>query len=179
MHRLFFAVRPPPDVAAGIDRVAAGARHSGLLRGHWLRPEKYHVTVHFLGSFAFVPEDLLERAKSAADALRLRAFDVVLDRLASFPGRRQSPCILLCAAAADAALQDMWRTLRDACDSVGATAPAQERYVPHLTIAYANRALPEAIPVEPVHWRAQELLLLHSDVGNAAHKPLASWALED
>ena len=177
-HRLFFAVRPPPEVAAAIGQVAAGARSSGLLRGHWLQAAKYHITVHFLGGFAFVPEDLVERARSAADALRFAAFDIVLDRMTSFPGRRQSPCILCCTPAAAAALRDLWSVLRAGCDNAGATAPQQDTFVPHLTIAYANRALPEPIPIEPLRWRADEFLLLHSDVSAASHKPLGSWALE-
>jgi 2'-5' RNA ligase len=177
MHRLFFAVRPPAAVGVAVEQVAAGMRAGGLLRGHWIRAAKYHVTTLFLGSYAFVPDDLVERAKSAADAIAFAPFDITLDRVSSFPGRRQSPCILCCSQDSAEALRALWAQLRIEASAAGMALPEEETFTPHLTIAYANRALPEAIPIEPLRWRVEQFFLLHSDVGDAAHRPLGSWRL--
>ena len=49
-------------------------------------------------------------------------------------------------------------------------------FLPHLTIAYADRMLPEAVPIAPVTSRAVELVLLASRSGQP-HEALERWTL--
>jgi len=49
--------------------------------------------------------------------------------------------------------------------------------VPHLTIGYGKRALPEPIPIELPTWQASEFLLIDSHVGDGWHEELERWPL--
>lgn len=177
LHRLFFAVRPPPDVASAIEGVAGKAKAAGLAHGHWLRAAKYHITVQFLGTFERWPDDMITRATAGAAALRFAPFEIVLDRIASFRGRRQAPCVLRCAADSEAVLQAFWRELNGALANAGLDVTAEQKFVPHLTLAYADRIVPEEIPIEPLVWVAGEFLLIASHVGTSIREPLGSWQL--
>ena len=177
-HRLFFAVRPPPQVAHAVEAVAAKARAAGLAHGHWLRAPKYHLTVRFLGSFAGWPGALIERALAGAAALRLAPFEIVLDRISSFAGRRQAPCILRCDAGSEIAMRAFSEELGAALAAAGIQGIDEHPFVPHLTLAYAERAVPEDIPVEALRWQVHEFMLIASHVGTSVHEALASWRLQ-
>lgn len=62
------------------------------LRAHWVKPERYHATLNFLGDYPALPDDVVGKAKSAADQLRASPFIWTLDYAASFRGR-EPPCV--------------------------------------------------------------------------------------
>jgi len=179
LHRLFFAVRPPPPVARAIESVAAQARAAGLAHGHWLRAAKYHITVLFLGTFERCPDAVIEQALAAGGALRFAPFEIVLDRISSFPGRRQSPCILRCAAACETMLHALQRELAGASVAAGIQSGDEQHFIPHLTLAYADHPVPQDIPIDPLRWPAREVTLMLSHVGSGRHEQVACWPLSD
>jgi len=146
------------------------------LRGRWVNPSHYHVTVQFLGLHRGLPPETIARMKSAAGAARWAPFDITFDRADSFCGSRRFPCVLRCDQTSETPLQALWREL-------GAALRAQELgqllreppFIPHLTIAYADAALREPMPIQPIRWRVQELVLVASHVGQSLYEPLATW----
>lgn len=54
----------------------------------------------------------------------------------------------------------------------------QRRIAPHMTLSYQGRPVPETA-IEPVRWRAHELVLIDSHVGLHHHEVLARWRLQD
>ena len=89
IHRLFFALRPDPAVAQEIESAAAAIKASGRVRGRWVQPSKYHLTLHFLGSHAGRPIGLIEAALTAAQRVRAAPFEVELERVETFGARWQ------------------------------------------------------------------------------------------
>jgi 2'-5' RNA ligase len=105
--------------------------------------------------------------------VRVAPFDITFDRIVTFRGRHQSPCVVRCTSESDVAIEALWRGLGAASSDVHAEAAG--RFVPHLTIAYADRMLDVPIAIEPVVTRIKAFALVDSH--DAQHEVLARWTL--
>jgi 2'-5' RNA ligase len=159
-----------------IDTVARRLQQDLHPRGRWIRPERYHLTLRFLGTHVQLPDDLLAAAHAAGESVRTRAFEFALDVAASFANRHVpwwlgcreiAPALAALAAALDAAFRTSGCAPRD-------DAP----FVPHLTILRdADRVL-APMPIEPVVWPVDEFVLVDSVLAaQSRHVILRRWAL--
>jgi len=179
VHRLFFALRPDAAVAREIETAAASLRASGRVRGRWVQPSKHHLTVHFLGTHVGRPADLIERARAAAQPVRIAPFQIELDRAETFGARRQSPCVLRCSSRTDRSLEMLRGTLGEALAAAGLARWLEQRFTPHVTIAYMDGALDEAITIPAIPWRVQNFALLESHGASAQHEVMQQWPLRE
>ena len=173
-HNLFFALHPDPGARAAL--AAAAAALAGMAPdGRWIKPERYHLTLRFLGEYDRPPAETIQRAAAAADAVEGACFDLVLDRVASF-GRRRATCWLGCGAV-PAALDELVVRLDRALGAFsGAMQPA--RFVPHLTILRDAMQPFSAVLPRPVRWRVREFVLIESRFAPPApHRSAGRWAL--
>jgi 2'-5' RNA ligase len=178
-HRLFFALRPDAQVARAIEFATAAIKASGRVSGRWVQPSKHHLTVHFLGNHAGRPASLIERARAAAQQVRLAPFEIELDRVETFGGRRQSPCILRCPLRSDRALEILRATLGYALADAGLAHWLEKRFTPHVTIGYVDRGLSEPIAIQTLTWRVQDFALVESHGPAAQHEVLDQWPLSE
>jgi 2'-5' RNA ligase len=174
-HRLFFALVPPPAVVAAITQVADDLRQHAA-RGRPTRPEQLHLTLAFLGDFteADAPRRALEAgAQAAVDA---RPFEVVLDRLDSFPGARP-PWFLTGDAAPILPLQSR---LLAALHAAGFRPKDAGRvFVPHVTLLRnAHGPLPPT-PISPIAWPVRDFVLIDSGSAGRGYVTLQRWPLGD
>ncbi len=49
-------------------------------------------------------------------------------------------------------------------------------YTPHVTLLYDNQQVPEQV-IEPITWRVEEFVLVHSELGKTRHHILQRWPL--
>lgn len=173
-HRLFFAIVPPEAVRARIARLALAKQQELAVGGRLLDPARYHVTLQFLGGFACAEPDELTLARAAGATLRFAAFDLVLDQLASFPRRQQSPFHLGCRLPPVPLLQ-LQRQLRGCLQAAGWSQPLGTAFVPHLTLAYGRRALPAPVAVGPIGWQVADVRLYRSSTGQPGFALLGQW----
>src|SRR5689334_6773355 len=82
--RLFFAIFPDVETAAGIACHADALRASHQLCGRPLAPVRFHITLHHLADHAGVRRDIVAMARQAAEAMTAPPFEVLFDRAASF-----------------------------------------------------------------------------------------------
>jgi RNA 2',3'-cyclic 3'-phosphodiesterase len=176
--RLFFALYPEPEAAAGIARLAGRLQRELALNGRPIAASRLHVTLHFLGSHAGLPPALVAAALAGAARIDAPSFDVSFDRVASFAGKdRDRPFVLL----ADPGLTALKAFQRDLGLALGGTDVPGRReppYTPHVTLLYDDRSVAE-MAVEPVTWHAREFVLVHSFVGQGKHVTLGRWPLRD
>jgi 2'-5' RNA ligase len=156
MHRLFFAALPPPPAVAAVVALADGLRREGA-GGRWVDPERFHVTLLFVGTFAQAPDAQARAAAAAATAVGANPFDLVLDHLRGFPGRR--PPWVLAGAEGESPAAALSGALRTALTQAGVEHEAPRPFVPHLTLLYADAALPAARTVAPIGWRVESCAL--------------------
>jgi len=175
VHRLFFALHPDAAALDAVGRAIEKAKTAPDIRGRWLAPEKLHVTLQFLGDFVSA-DAIVSRARGAAANLRVAPFEFTFDRVATLPRRFHPPCVLRCAPGSEAPLQELSRELGAALRAAGLGEYVEARpYVPHLTIAYAQSALPEPIAIEPIVCHARTICLIDSHGGQ--HVQIGDWPL--
>ena len=92
---LFLALRPSAEAAAQIIRLAAVLCSEHGLTGRPLPSERLHVTLHNVSDHAEVRRDCVAAVSQAVRDLDLRRFEVVLDRVSTFRGRRGNLPVVL------------------------------------------------------------------------------------
>lgn len=176
VERLFFALWPGDDLRRDIDAAADRLERDHHPGGRRIGPHRYHLTLQFLGDFETLPPSLAGEARAAAASVRVPAFDLVLDRAGSFRNR-SIPWWIGCGNV-PAGLQDLWRQLGDALGRGGVRVHSGKGLVPHVTIVRdAMRPLPPT-PVEPMPWRVDGFVLVHSVLGvRSRYTELGRWSL--
>jgi 2'-5' RNA ligase len=174
--RLFFAVRPSAPACAQVEALTARLRDGLGLKGRPIQAERLHSTLHHLGDHAGLPPALVEQARAAGAAVRVPAFEVVFDRVASFARPRNQPLVLR-GGAGLAALVALQQALGAAMARVGLGRHVETHFTPHVTLLYDDSRVPEQATA-PIRWTVDELVLVHSLLGQTLHKTLGRWPLQ-
>jgi 2'-5' RNA ligase len=176
-HNLFFALWPDDEVR---ERIASAARHLKSVhapRGRWVKPHRYHLTLHYLGEHSTLPGPLLAACRAAGDVVRASSFPFTLDMAGSF-ANREIPWWLGCHAM-PRALAALWENLAQGLRANGIANDEPAPRVAHVTVLRdADRHLaPE--PIEPVAWPVREFALVDSRLGaESGYTILQRWQLE-
>src|SRR3984885_1227893 len=85
--RLFFAIFPDTPTAARIAQLAQRLRTEHGLKGKPLETGRFHITLHHLGDYPGLRQDIVETAIKTAATVVAAPFDVTLDRTLSFSTR--------------------------------------------------------------------------------------------
>jgi RNA 2',3'-cyclic 3'-phosphodiesterase len=160
--RLFFALLPPPGAAA---EIGWWRDQSGWRRGP-VGDDRLHMTLLRIGDFAASPSGLISHLAARMARLSLPACRIVLDRMVF-----DSKAARLVASERIAALGSAQRLLRDSL-----CLPSRARFSPHVTLHYDPGPV-GATWIDPVSWRATELVLIESLVGRHVHKIRGRWPL--
>jgi 2'-5' RNA ligase len=172
--RLFFAIFPDAAAATRVAELAQHLRGEYGLRGKLLTTERFHVTLHHLGDYVGLPQDVVAMATEAAAGVAMPPFDVAFDRAVSFSGRPRSLPLVLSGGDGVAALRTFQQAL--GVGMMKARLRPEKNFTPHMTLLYGDRAVTER-NVETVGWTVREFVLVHSLLGRTRHIPLARWPL--
>lgn len=105
------------------------ALRGGLPGARWVEPDNYHVTLRFIGDI----DDALAREIAAALAeVRRQAFDLRLEDLASFGGRK--PRAVVAKVPPAGPLMELQSEQEHLMQRLGLQ-PEGRRYTPHVTLA--------------------------------------------
>ena len=177
-HKLFFALWPDATLRT---RIAAAVEQLGRTHpvgGRRTRPETYHLTLQYLGEFRPLQPSILDGARSAAAAVQLPGFDLVLDRAGGFANAN---VCWLGTSEPPPALQHLWDRLAELLAHARVRVKSPPAFSPHLTILRGVRTPWEPVPsIEPMHWRVREFVLVDS-VSSGTHPEyglLGRWPLQ-
>ena len=177
-HRLFFALLPQPADAARIFHLGQQLRSAAGLRGKPVAADCLHVSLHGLGDYPDLPEQLVGAACEAGDAVRVPQFDVAFDCAGSFGGhggRGKRPFVLWSTDEIDL-LVLFHRGLATAMARAGLSKWIVPQFTPHITLLYDSRiAAPRAI--DAVRFPVHEFVLVDSLIRQGRHVPIARWPL--
>jgi len=174
--RLFFAIFPHPATAGHIAQLARRLRSEYALKGQPLETQRFHVTLHYLGSYAGLPQDIVAKASAAAQAVAIPQFDVAFDHAASFSRKRRDSPFVLLGEDGVAALIAFQQALGVTLEHAGFEGLVKSHYTPHLTLLYGDHAVASQ-PVETIRWSVSEFVLVHSLLGQTQYLRLARWPL--
>ena len=170
-QRLFFALLLPPALRERIAVAAAEVERSHPSGARPTAPDRYHVTLHFLGNHDPVPDALIAAARAGGDATPPRRFEWRLDQAGSFgAGVRW-----LSGPPGDGLLA-LHRELGEALTHAGVGLETRP-FVPHLTIARGARAPLGHAPIDPLSWHVDGFALVLSRPGRP-YEILHRWGTE-
>ena len=132
--RVFFGVELPEEVRARAAEHASRLRREfGRVRASWERPEKFHLTLKFIGETVRPRvEDLRRAAELAAEASE--PFTLTLAGAGAFPPRGPARVLWLGVRDAAGRLAALALRLEDECARAGFTRESRS-FHPHLTLA--------------------------------------------
>jgi len=168
-YSLKFSIFPTPAEAQEMVRLTGPMLQALGLTGKPLMPHRLHVTVHNLGEYAEVPEDLIATAMRAGDALAFDAFEVAFDCAMSFPS---SGTYVLSGHEGTRQLTAFHEELGESMRSQGLR--AGRSFTPSMALVYDRRFIAEH-PIVPVRWAAREFVLIRSHIGTGMYDTLRSW----
>jgi RNA 2',3'-cyclic 3'-phosphodiesterase len=175
---LFFAILPDAAAASRIAQIAQQFRSAHGLKGKTLPADRFHVTLHHLGNYAGLPQDIVATAGEvgASVANAMPAFELAFDCAESFSSTPRNRPLVLRGGDGLIALTGFQQALGTPLKRTAVRPWLKPGYTPHLTLLYDDHAVfPQAI--EPITWTARELVLVHSLVGQGQHVHLGQWAL--
>jgi 2'-5' RNA ligase len=176
-HRLFFALWPDAALRKQIATTVSGLERDNATGGRRLNPDRYHLTLQFLGDFQPLRQSVLDGAIDAAGSIRLRPFDLVLDLAGSFP---KAGVRWLGVSTVPETLQQLWNELGQALTGARVPARSVPTFTPHLTVLRDVRKPLPPTPIQPLPWSVREFVLVDSVSGtHPAYRVLGHWPLRD
>ncbi|MFZ4289686.1 2'-5' RNA ligase family protein [Variovorax sp. HJSM1_2] len=176
-HRFFFAVRLSPEAAAMAREVAGQQMARYGLPGRPIDAERLHITLHWLGDYDHVPQELVRCAMYVESRIELGPFNVGFDRVGSFEGDAPGG-LALTSTVQLKSLGLLQRAVGKEMRTAGIGQLVRSRFNPHVTLVYKSPPVP-CEPIAPICWPVNELVLIHSYVGLGKHVDLGNWPLPD
>jgi RNA 2',3'-cyclic 3'-phosphodiesterase len=172
----YFALWPDRVTRQKIAAAAEGVLDSNGLRGSRTKPERYHLTLSYLGEYARFSERLVSAFCAAAEQVDTARFDILLDRAGSF-SNREIPC-WLGPSMPPVALRHLHDQLSTSLFKAGICVHRQRNLVPHVTILREASAALVRTPIAPISWSVGEFVLIHNHLGaSPKYTALHSWSL--
>jgi RNA 2',3'-cyclic 3'-phosphodiesterase len=163
--RLFLALWPPEDVAAALQAQSDGWTWSAGARR--TRPERVHITLHFIGA---VPAPQLDALRRSLDVV-WSGCELLLDRAEVWPGG----IAVLEAARVPQPLAALHATLGERLREAGLPVESR-RYRPHVTFARKAQGSRPPSGHAPLGWNvAPPYVLMQSLPGGRGYVPLARF----
>ncbi len=170
--RMFFALWPDEKLRLELARAALQIPPGDAARAHWVRTERYHLTLAFLGE---IEPRQAEAAELAASQVQVAPFRLQLDTVGHFEGANVvwiGPQGLPSELTQLKAELDR-ELLRYGLPVVGG------KFTPHITCLRGVREAPDAPPVR-INWAVGEFVLVKSVIkpGASKYKVVRRWALQ-
>ncbi|MBN8809244.1 MAG: 2'-5' RNA ligase family protein [Sphingomonas sp.] len=164
--RFFFALKP---AAAALPQLATARRDH--CPTHAIPDEHWHVTLDILDDVAAADRQLVDRLVTAGSRVESDSFAFALERIVGLGG-----WIGLRVGRRPAALMRLHAAIRAALLAVGLAPRRDWAFNPHLTLGYPHGA-PFSHAIAPIGWQAEEIVLIHSHLGETRHQEIGRWAL--
>ena len=124
MPRIFTGLEVPPEIASPLS-----ALRGGLPGARWIDPENYHITTRFIGD---IDDALAREIAFALGQVRRRGFDLHIDGLSSFGGRK--PRAVIASVSPASALLELQAEHERLLQRLGLE-PEKRKFTPHITLA--------------------------------------------
>jgi len=151
--RLFLSIDPPDYVKESL----ALLREDALNGFNWVAPERFHLTLKFIGD---IPGQFQGEIEEAIDPIKVHPFLLPIEGLGSFPPTGKAHAIWAGLSSAHPHLFQLKKRIEDALFGIGIE-PEKRIYHPHITIARVNHAADELV---------RQFLKRHSGYGAAPFK---------
>lgn len=176
MHRLFVALRPPPDVRQQLLGLMGG-----VLGARWQDDDQLHITLRYIGE---VPTPVAEDVAAALGGIHARPLSLRLNGVGSFD-KHARPNALWAGIAPHDAITTLHKKIDHALVRIGLPSEARA-YRPHITLARLNRsaepvdsflAVHAALASAPFDIAHMTLFESHLDGEGPSYEAIGRWPL--
>jgi RNA 2',3'-cyclic 3'-phosphodiesterase len=174
--RLFFAFMPDELTAQRIARQSEAIRRRNDLRGSSLRTERFHITLIHVGDYVELPKGVVDDCTRVGAATTSGPLPVSFDRVQSFAGSKTNRPVVMVGGDDLQSLKAFRSELFERLRWVGVRPKSGVDFNPHVTLLYDARVI-DGEGIEPISWRADELLLIHSELRRTKYNILGRWPL--
>ena len=166
-YQLFFAICFDRQQASALGDFASSlCREHGSAGAAPMHPDRLHITLRTIAAFSGgLPMAVIDAARSAADAVRMRTFEVTFDQLACYPA--SDACMLLCKARGAESI-DLLLKRRGVRSRASA---------PHMTAHYDAQRGDVVRDIDPIACQVTGFKLLISHRGATVHETVGAWSL--
>ena len=174
LHRLFFALWPGQVVRHRIADTTAQLISAHAIRARRVPPERYHLTLQFLGDFAPRPQSIIDNAIAAGDSVRSAPFELQLDRTGCFGGGRVG---WLGPIGTPGGLEQLWNALGNALGALNVPTRSEATFTPHVTVLRGMRPPLPTGAIPPITWPVDAFAFIESQPGRGTYTILHRWSL--
>jgi len=169
--RLFYGIRLDAQAAYSARQAAWNLRNRHHLKSWPQQRSMLHVTLRHVGDFNGFPGGLIEKLTEAAASVGTRPFDVAFDHVMSFRS-----CIVLTGDDGVAGVRRLENALSEALEKGRIREPSRS-FNPHITLMYEKTPIPTEPLRQPVRWKVEEFVLIHSLLSQSKHVVLQTFPL--
>lgn len=178
-HSYFFALSPGNDVRQQLSVVADELDELHRFNGSRVRGERYHLTLHHLGHLPEIRQDRVSRAIAAANNIKAKPFEIVLDQFMCFDSKTgKFPCVVT-SEKESPALEKFWLQLRNNLIAVRWDGIVDEHFRPHVTLFRNRQPIAGTHSVSPIRWCVSDFVLFRSEAGRSEYVELGRWPLQN
>lgn len=178
-YNLFLAIFPDSRTAQHIAELANKLHQARGMKGRTRPVDHLHVTLLFFGGFTEISESVIETIsrRGGVVAGSVKPFEISFNRVLSFRGKTENHPVVLVAEERENETKRLHRLLHaEFSKPVSSATASTPPFVPHVTLLYDRQEL-AALPIEPVTWTVNEVVLVQSEVGATKYTKLACLAL--
>ena len=172
--RLMFLLYPDAQTAEQIAREARRLKEALGLRGQPLLTDRFHITLHHLGDYVGLPNDMVVKGKEAGAALKAAPFEVTFDQAVSFANRPGNNPFTLQGGEGVQDLIGFQKALGE--KMVLQKLKPDKSFTPHITLLYDGQVV-LAQAIAPIRWTVDRFVLVQSKLGQTQHIVLGEWLL--
>ncbi|MBC7815525.1 MAG: 2'-5' RNA ligase family protein [Planctomycetaceae bacterium] len=179
-YRLFLGIFPDAEAVDLICDRQTILRHEFGLRGKSRPREILHMTLHHVADYSEMPEreiKVIEEACTAAFAGQ-SSLEMIFDHVKSFKGRPGNQPFVLVNPNENQPLMELHHRLIIELAKRKLASKGDFNFVPHVTLLYDSKSVTEQ-PVAPITWRAHEVVLVLSHLGETRYDRIGSWTLSE
>lgn len=170
--RLFLGIRLDAQAAYAARQTAWNLRNRHHLTS-WPRPTSLlHVSLRHVGDFNGIPGGLVEQVWEAAASVEMRPFEVSFDRVTSF----RENCIVLVGEDGVVVVRKLEQALSEALETGKLREPSRS-FKPHVTLMYDKTPISTEPLRQPVRWKVDEFVLIHSLLSQSKYVVLKTFPL--
>jgi 2'-5' RNA ligase len=174
--RVYFAALPDANAKAEIAKLGSRVRSSYRLREEPFDLDRLHVSLCFVGMHKDLTGALMDKARKAAAAVRMRPFTVAFNCMTRFStGLGKRPLVLL-GDDGVGGLTALQRSLGIAMQEAGFGRRTSLGYTLHVRLMYGTLPIDEQT-ITPIRWTVRDFVLVHSLHGKHRHIHLDRWPL--
>lgn len=175
-YKLYFAIQPPAEAAEQALGVLRSLTPAERFTAKAMLPARLHVSLNWVGGFHRPPTGIVAKAREVAEAVRLRPFDISLNRIGTWQAGAPPWPLVLWGDEGVIGVQALYKALHRAMVGPGMAPRREPALEPHLTLLRDQAVMPEAF-IDPIAWTVREFVLLQSVQGEGRIDVLARFAL--